>query len=279
MTRMVDKTRAPGTALVSPSGGAGETAELHLTGLSHHFGARAVLNDVTFSLHAGKVACLVGENGAGKSTVVNVLGGVLRPTAGHISVGGKLVAFSEPADALRAGIGIVYQDLALCENLSIVENIFLGQEVTGRVPLVRALARGDMAGQAKQLLESLTGNAWDVHQQVAFLSGGQRQTVAIARAILLDPKIVILDEPTAALSVRQVDEVHKLIGRLSDQGKAVLLILHDLNEVAALADVVIALRHGRVIGVSQRGAYTTDQLLLAINGVGSLPSATENDKP
>lgn len=276
---MVGKAHAASVSLSIPSDSAGQKVVLQVTGLSHRFGARSVLNDVTFSLQTGKVACLVGENGAGKSTIVNVLGGVLRPTAGNISVDGRLVTFSEPAEALRAGIGIVYQDLALCENLSIVENIFLGQEVTGKVPLVRALVRRDMARRAKELLESLTGNVWDVQQQVTFLSGGQRQTVAIARAILLDPKIVILDEPTAALSVRQVEEVHRLIGRLADQGKAVLLILHDLNEVAALADVVIALRHGRVIGMSQRGAYTTDQLLLAINGVGSLPFAVEKDNP
>ena len=277
---MAGRTSASGTAPAgTPAGGSGPAVELRVDGLSHHFGARAVLDDVSFSLHAGSVACLVGENGAGKSTVVNVLGGVLRPTAGRIHVGDRLVNFSEPADALRAGIGIVYQDLALCENLSIVENIFLGQERTGRVPLVRALARGGMASEAARLLESLTGNEWDVHQQVTFLSGGQRQTVAIARAILLDPKIVVLDEPTAALSVRQVDEVHHLIERLAGQDKAVLLILHDLNEVAALADVVIALRHGRVIGVSRRGEYTTDELLLAINGVGTLSSAPRSDEP
>ena len=277
---MAERTSASGTAAAgTPAGGSGPAVELRVDGLSHHFGARAVLDDVSFSLHAGSVACLVGENGAGKSTVVNVLGGVLRPTAGRIRVGDRPVNFSEPADALRAGIGIVYQDLALCDNLSIVENIFLGQERTGKVPLVRALARGGMASEAARLLQSLTGNEWDVHQQVTFLSGGQRQTVAIARAILLDPKIVVLDEPTAALSVRQVDEVHHLIERLAGQGKAVLLILHDLNEVATLADVVIALRHGRVIGVSRRGEYTTDELLLAINGVGTLSSATRSDEP
>ena len=244
---------------------------LDVSEVVHRFGGRTVLENVTFSLNPGEVACLVGENGAGKSTIVNILGGVLRPVGGVIQLAGAPVAFGSPADALRAGIGIVYQDLALCDNLTIAENIFLAQERTKRAPLVRALSRRDMEDEAARLLTSLTGNPWDVKQKVSRLSGGQRQSVAIARAVLLDPSIVILDEPTAALSVRQVDEVHRLIRGLAERGRCVLLILHDLNEVAELADKVIALRHGRVIGVSQRGAYTVDQLLLAINGVGQLP--------
>ena len=247
--------------------------QLEVDGLVHRFGGRTVLDGVSFRLSPGQVACLVGENGAGKSTIVNVLGGVLRPSAGSIRIGGSPISFSSPAGALKAGIGIVYQDLALCDNLSIAENIFLAREMTGRAPLVRALARRSMASAAAQLLKSLTGASWDVHRKVARLSGGQRQTVAIARAVLLDPGIVILDEPTAALSVRQVGEVHRLIRGLAARGRSVLLILHDLNEVAELADTVIALRHGRVIGVSSRGAYTVGQLLLAINGVGHLPGS------
>lgn len=247
------------------------TGYLDVDGLTHRFGGRTVLDDVSFFLSSGEVACLVGENGAGKSTIVNILGGVLRPAGGSIRLAGERVSFSSPADALRAGIGIVYQDLALCDNLTIAENIFLAKERTRGVPLVRALARRAMEAKAAELLHSLTGATWDVQQKTSRLSGGQRQSVAIARAVLLDPSIVILDEPTAALSVRQVDEVHRLIRGLAERGRAVLLILHDLNEVAELADKVIALRHGRVIGVSSRGAYTVDQLLLAINGVGHLP--------
>ena len=247
------------------------TGYLEVDGLVHRFGGRTVLDEVSFSLSQGEVACLVGENGAGKSTIVNILGGVLRPAGGVISLAGKPVSFGSPADALAAGIGIVYQDLALCDNLSIAENIFLAREKTNRAPLVRALARRAMEAEASELLHSLTAAAWDVQQKTSRLSGGQRQSVAIARAMLLDPSIVILDEPTAALSVRHVDEVHRLIKGLASRGRAVLLILHDLNEVAELADKVIALRHGRVIGVSARGAYTVDQLLLAINGVGHLP--------
>ena len=247
------------------------TGYLEVDGLVHRFGGRTVLDEVSFSLSRGEVACLVGENGAGKSTIVNILGGVLRPTDGAISLAGKPVSFGSPADALAAGIGIVYQDLALCDNLSIAENIFLAREKTHRAPLVRALARRTMEAEASELLHSLTAATWDVQQKTSRLSGGQRQSVAIARAMLLDPSIVILDEPTAALSVRHVDEVHRLIKGLASRGRAVLLILHDLNEVAELGDKVIALRHGRVIGVSTRGAYTVDQLLLAINGVGHLP--------
>ncbi|HEY5400962.1 MAG TPA: ATP-binding cassette domain-containing protein [Trebonia sp.] len=247
------------------------TGNLEVDRLVHRFGGRTVLDEVSFSLSPGEVACLVGENGAGKSTIVNILGGVLRPADGAIKLAGKPVSFGSPADALEAGIGIVYQDLALCDNLSIAENIFLAREKTNRAPLVRALARRAMEAEASELLHSLTAAAWDVQQKTSRLSGGQRQSVAIARAMLLDPGIVILDEPTAALSVRHVDEVHRLIKGLASRGRAVLLILHDLNEVAELADKVIALRHGRVIGVSARGAYTVDQLLLAINGVGHLP--------
>ena len=247
------------------------TGYLEVDGLVHRFGGRTVLDEVSFSLNPGEVACLVGENGAGKSTIVNILGGVLRPADGAVRLAGKPVSFGSPADALAAGIGIVYQDLALCDNLSIAENIFLAREKTNRAPLVRALARRTMEAEAGEMLHSLTAATWDVQQKTSRLSGGQRQSVAIARAMLLDPSIVILDEPTAALSVRHVDEVHRLIKGLASRGRAVLLILHDLNEVAELADKVIALRHGRVIGVTTRGAYTVDQLLLAINGVGHLP--------
>lgn len=259
---------SPSAVLPPPRAG---LPHLDVSAVVHRFGGRTVLEDVTFSLNPGEVACLVGENGAGKSTIVNILGGVLRPAGGVIHLAGSPVAFGSPADALRAGIGIVYQDLALCDNLTISENIFLARERTRRVPLVRALSRRDMEAEAAALLTSLTGASWDVNQKVSRLSGGQRQSVAIARAVLLDPSIIILDEPTAALSVRHVEEVHRLIRGLAERGRCVLLILHDLNEVAELADKVIALRHGRVIGVSERGAYTVDQLLLAINGVGQLP--------
>lgn len=214
-------------------------AVLELQGISKHYGAIHALNDVSLTMEAGEVVGLVGDNGAGKSTLVKIIAGNFHPTHGSISIDGQATNLHSPADARRKGIEIVYQDLALADNLTAAANIFLGREITrGGILDYRAMYR--RAGELFAELKSET-RPRDV---VRRMSGGQRQAVAIARTRLSDPKIVLMDEPTAAISVRQVAEVLNLIRRLKDQGIAVILISHRIPDVFAVCDRLIVLRRG-----------------------------------
>jgi simple sugar transport system ATP-binding protein len=214
-------------------------AVLELQGISKHYGAIHALNDVSLTMEAGEVVGLVGDNGAGKSTLVKIIAGNFHPTHGSINIDGQATNLHSPADARRKGIEIVYQDLALADNLTAAANIFLGREITrGGILDYRAMYR--RAGELFAELKSET-RPRDV---VRRMSGGQRQAVAIARTRLSDPKIVLMDEPTAAISVRQVAEVLNLIRRLKDQGIAVILISHRIPDVFAVCDRLIVLRRG-----------------------------------
>ena len=237
---------------------------LSLRGISKNFGAVSALTDIDMDVHAGEVVGLVGDNGAGKSTLIKILAGVHRPTAGTVRFGGKEVSLDNPAAALDLGIATVFQDLALCENLDVVANIFLGRESNPW-----RLDEVGMEVRAWTLLNELSARIPSVREPVASLSGGQRQTVAIARSLLLSPKLIMLDEPTAALGVAQTAEVLNLIERVRDRGLGVIMISHNMEDVRAVADRIVVLRLGRNNGVFLPDA-SNQELVAAITG------ATEN---
>ena len=234
---------------------------LSLRGISKTFGAVAALTDVDLDVAAGQVVAIVGDNGAGKSTLVKVLSGVHAPTSGTITFEGREVEIPTPAAAQQLGIATVYQDLALCENLNVVENLFLGQELRpGRLDEVT------MEVRSWELLRELSAKIPTVRIPIASLSGGQRQTVAIARSLLGDPKVIILDEPTAALGVAQTAEVLNLVERLRERGHGVIMISHNMADVKAVADTVVVLRLGRNNGVFEVGDVTQEDIIAAITG-------------
>ena len=233
---------------------------LSLRGISKNFGAVSALTDIDLDVHAGEVVALVGDNGAGKSTLVKILAGVHPPRSGTIRFRGETVALGDPSAALRLGIATVFQDLALCENLDVVANIFLGKEMNPW-----RLDEVSMEIKAWKLLNELSARIPSVREPVASLSGGQRQTVAIARSLLLDPKLIMLDEPTAALGVAQTAEVLDLIERVRDRGLGVIMISHNMEDVLAVADRIVVLRLGRNNGIFSPDA-SNQELVSAITG-------------
>jgi D-xylose transport system ATP-binding protein len=233
---------------------------LSLQNVSKKFGAVSALTDIELDVHAGEVVALVGDNGAGKSTLVKVLAGVHSPTTGTIRFDGREVTLDSPAAAMKLGIATVYQDLALCENLDVVANLFLGHELSPY-----ALDEVAMEVRAWTLLQELAARIPSVREPIASLSGGQRQTVAIARSLILNPRIIMLDEPTAALGVAQTAEVLNLIERVRDRGLGVIMISHNMEDVRAVADRIVVLRLGRNNGVFDRETSHQD-LVAAITG-------------
>ncbi|WP_082163615.1 ATP-binding cassette domain-containing protein [Caballeronia mineralivorans] len=243
---------------------------LELRSVSKSFGAVNALRNVSLSLYPGRVTALVGDNGAGKSTLVKTLTGVHSPDSGEILFDGKAVRFSSPKEAAEAGIATVFQDLAVCGNLSVAENLFLGRELTTDSwnPL-RALRRtrvAEMERKSRELLASLNAKVPSLRNAVETLSGGQRQSVAIARALLGEPRVVILDEPTAALSVGQTAEVLAMIERLRDAGMAILVISHNLADVFRVADDIAVLRLGANSKLFEAKTCSQEQVIAAITG-------------
>ncbi|WP_373320744.1 ATP-binding cassette domain-containing protein [Rhizocola hellebori] len=217
---------------------------LELRGINKSFGAVQVLRDVAMSVRAGEVTALVGDNGAGKSTLVKCVGGIHPMDSGEMFINGSEVHVHSPREAAQLGIEIVYQDLALCDNLDIVQNMFLGRERTSGW----VLNEPEMEQLARKTLDSLAVRTVStVRQPVSSLSGGQRQTVAIAKAVLWNSKLVILDEPTAALGVAQTAQVLELVRALADNGLAVVLISHNMNDVFAVSDRIAALYLGQMV--------------------------------
>jgi ABC-type sugar transport system ATPase subunit len=217
---------------------------LELRGVSKVFGAVRALSNMNLSVEAGKVTALVGDNGAGKSTAIKTISGLWEPTEGEVLWEGKPVHVHSPKDAEALGITTIYQDLALCDNLDIVQNMFLGHETLRH----RLLDETSMELAARQTLADLhVTTIRSIRQPVASLSGGQRQSVAVAKAVMREAKLVMLDEPTAALGVAQTQQVLDLIKRLSSQGTAVLLISHNLNDVFEVADVIAVLYLGQMV--------------------------------
>jgi len=219
---------------------------LELSSITKRFGAIQALTDVSLSLRGGEVVGLMGDNGAGKSTLVKIVAGNFPPSSGSMKMAGRAVAFHKPSDARDQGVEIVYQDLALCDNLSAAENVFLGREPMRRLGPFRWVDYGTMRQRAGELFAELKSETRP-RDLVRRMSGGQRQAVAIARTRLSDPKIVLMDEPTAAISVRQVAEVLGLIRRLRDHGIAVVLISHRMPDVFSVADRVVVLRRGEKV--------------------------------
>jgi D-xylose transport system ATP-binding protein len=235
---------------------------LELRGVSKAFGSVQALDDVDFEVRSGEVMALVGDNGAGKSTLIKCVAGIYPIDAGEIRFDGSEVHIRGPKDAARRGIEVVYQDLALCDNLDVVQNMFLGREVHS--PLFR-LKETPMEQRTAETLASLSVTTIrSVRQPVASLSGGQRQSVAVARAVLWNSRVVILDEPTAALGVAQTRQVLELVKRLAEQNLGVVIVSHNLIDVFAVADRITVLRLGRNVGVYEREQTTEQEIVAAI---------------
>src|SRR5438067_1068148 len=241
----------------------GGEPRLRLRGISKSFGAVRALFEVDFEVNAGEVVGLVGDNGAGKSTLIKVISGVGPADAGEIFLEGKQVHIPNPQSANNLGIETVYQDLALCDNLDVVANLFLGRETRS---FLRSLNEIDMEKQALNVLRTLDVKLPSTRTAVATLSGGQRQSVAVAKSILRQAKVVLLDEPTAALGVAQTRPVLNLIRRLREQGLAVVVISHNLADVFEVADRVIVLRLGKRVGTFEIKSTTAERIVAAITG-------------
>jgi D-xylose transport system ATP-binding protein len=240
-----------------------------MRGVSKAFGANQALSGVDFEVDAGEVVALVGDNGAGKSTLVKAIAGVQLADEGSLHFKGEIKKISSPQDSAALGIATVYQDLALCDNLDVVANLFLGRElfVSGATRAAYLLDETAMEQRALELLESLAVTTIkDVRDQVGSLSGGQRQAVAIARSLLGEPCIVLLDEPTAALGVTQTEQVLKLIRTLADRGLGVVVISHNLENVFAVADRIIVLRLGRRAAAFDVRGVSREDVVAAITG-------------
>lgn len=238
------------------------TPVLSLTAVSKRFGAVQALKDVDFAVRPGEVVALVGDNGAGKSTLVKTISGVYTPDTGDVVFDGATVTIGSPAEAQRLGIATVFQDLALCDNLDVVANLFLGSEIANGL----ALDEVAMEQESWRLLRELSAKIPSVRIPVASLSGGQRQTVAIARSLLGKPKVVMLDEPTAALGVAQTAEVLNLVERLRENGLGVILISHNMSDVMAVSDRIAVLRLGRNNGEFLTSQTTSQEIIAAITG-------------
>ena len=237
---------------------------LQLKSVYKNFGAVSALTDIDLEVYPGEVVALVGDNGAGKSTLIKILAGAHSPSSGEIFFNGELVDIDSPSAALSLGIATVFQDLALCENLDVVANIFMGHELNAW-----HLDETTMEARAWTLLNELAARIPSVREPVASLSGGQRQTVAIARSLLTDPKIIMLDEPTAALGVAQTAEVLNLVDRVKQKGLGVIIISHNMEDVRAIADRIVVLRLGKNNGVFTPSA-SNEEL------VGAITGATDN---
>ncbi len=231
------------------------------------------LKDVDFEVNLSEVVALVGDNGAGKSTLVKIISGTETATSGSMLVDGKEVHFRSPRDANAEGIETVYQDLALCDNLDVVANLFLGREMTpGEVPGV-PLGEAQMEKRSKTILDTLHIRIPSVRTAVGSLSGGQRQSIAVGRAVLWGSRVVLLDEPTAALGVAQQREVLDLVRRLKQQGLGVVVISHNLQQVFDVADRVVVLRLGQIAANVMRKDVSTEDVVGYITGAQTVTSA------
>jgi D-xylose transport system ATP-binding protein len=244
---------------------------LELRGISKSFGAVQALREADFEVRSGEVMALVGDNGAGKSTLIKCVAGIYSIDSGEVLFDGSPVSIHGPKDAAKLGIEVVYQDLALCDNLDVVQNMYLGRE--DRDPLFR-LREAPMEQKTTETLRSLAVTTIrSVRQPVATLSGGQRQSVAVARAVMWNNRVVFLDEPTAALGVAQTRQVLDLVKRLGGQGLAVVIVSHNLNDVFEVADRITVLRLGRNVGVYEKARTSQQEIVQAITA-GTVAEAT-----
>ena len=257
-----------------PAGATTRTPALQLKNISKSFGAVKALSSVDFEVYDGEVVGLVGDNGAGKSTLVKTISGVNIPDSGEILVNGHPVHIASPSDATHLGIETVYQDLALCDNLDVVNNLYLGREaVSASIGPFSPLNELEMERRTVEVLRQLDVKLPSVRSVVASLSGGQRQSIAVAKTILRNARVVLLDEPTAALGVAQTRQVLNLIKRLREQGLAVVVISHNLADVFEVVDRVVVMRLGRRIATFDIHSTTPEQVVGAITGAefGDVP--------
>ena len=239
---------------------------LALRGFSKSFGPVRALHEVDFEVDAGEIVAMVGDNGAGKSTLIKAIDGVQPPDTGEAYFEGKKVRISTPQIAERLGIATVFQDLALCDNLDVVANLFLGKELVEGVP-IHVIDEVDMEQRAKKLLSDLSVTTLgSVRTEVGSLSGGQRQSVAIARTMVGEPNVVLFDEPTAALGVQQTAQVLGLVKRLADEGLGVVMISHNLEDVFQVANRIVVLRLGERVATFDREKTTPEQVVGSITG-------------
>jgi D-xylose transport system ATP-binding protein len=250
---------------------------LELAGITKRFGAVQALSGVHLEVSPGEVVALVGDNGAGKSTLVKTIAGIFPPDEGEIRFAGRAVTLRGPKDASKLGIATVYQDLALCDNLDVVANLFLGREQVSS--LSSALDEEAMERRALEVLKTLHVNLPRVRAPIAALSGGQRQSVAVARAVMGEAKLVLLDEPTAALGVAQTKQVLELIARLRQQGLGVVVISHNLDDVFQVSDRILVLRLGRLAGAFRTAETTREQVVARITGADADASANATRAP
>jgi ABC-type sugar transport system ATPase subunit len=232
------------------------------------FGPVEALRDVSFELMPNEIIGLAGDNGAGKSTLMKIIAGATRPTAGVVSFNGRTIEHFNPASAREHGIEMVYQDLALCENLDARENIFLGREPRRSIWGLRMVAGERMTHSTETLLERLEIGIGSVFEPVANLSGGQRQAVAVCRALAFKPELILMDEPTAALSVNAVAPLLRLIRRLPAEGAAVMLVSHRLSDLMTVTDRIYVLRDGRVVANLVTAETNEEELLRLMAGLG-----------
>lgn len=237
-----------------------------LRGVSKHFGGVTALDDVTLEVHQGEVVALVGDNGAGKSTIIRCIAGAHPPDKGSIEVEGRPVTIRQPSDAKMMGIEAVHQDLALADHLDVVANMFLGREISRRIGPLRVLDNRAMRDRAGQIISDFGINIPTLRAKVRHLSGGQRQGVAIGRAVGWGTKLVMMDEPTAALGVRETARVQQLIRSLADKGLAVLLVSHNLEQVFAISDRIYVLRRGRLAAERETASTSTEEIVGLITG-------------
>jgi D-xylose transport system ATP-binding protein len=253
------------------------TPLLEIRRVSKSFGSVQALDLVDFEVRPGEVMALVGDNGAGKSTLIKCIAGTYSPDDGQVFFEGQEVHIHSPKDAAKLGIEVVYQDLALCDNLDVVQNMYLGRELNR----LQILSEAPMEQHTQETLKSLAVTTIkSVRQTVATLSGGQRQSVAVARAVMWNSKLVILDEPTAALGVAQTEQVLALVRRLGEQGLGVILISHNLHDVFETADRITVLRLGRDVGIFDRRTTTQQIVVEAITAgiptkVAGIPATAE----
>jgi ABC-type sugar transport system ATPase subunit len=246
---------------------------LELRGIVKHFGGVTALDEADFSVDDGEVMALVGDNGAGKSTLIKVISGAYAPDAGAISMQGEPVTFRSPQDAWAKGIATIYQELALAGKMTVADNIFLGRELVSRRLGIPFLSRHTMRARSQTLLRELDVHVPDIDRWVETLSGGQRQGVAIARAMNLDADLIIMDEPTAALAVAEVRKVLGFIERLRDQGKSVILISHNIQDVFAVSDRITVMRHGRCVAVCRTVETDPEDIIGLITGAAQMRTA------
>jgi simple sugar transport system ATP-binding protein len=244
---------------------------LELHDVRKSFGAIEALRGVTFSVEAGSVVGLVGDNGAGKSTLMKTITGIHRPDSGEIRFDGAPLAGKDPGDIRKAGIEMIYQDLALARMRDVASNIFLGRELTHNVLGLKLIDVKRMRAEAEAMIAKLGARVKSVTQIAGLLSGGQQQSVAIARALTFNPKLVIMDEPTAALAVREIEHVLELIRTLASHGIAVILISHRLTDVFAVCDRIVVLRQGAVIADDPTAETTMNAVVAHIVGATDVP--------